>query len=348
MKKLLLIGTGSVHTYNYYKLIEGYFDEILLITDAVRSEFSSITPVKGDFSIRNPLKAYQNYLFLKKEIRRFNPDIIHVQQANSTSFLTLKAARKTGIPVIVTAWGSDVLIAPEQSRMIKKMILFNLKNADYLTVDSKNVANKIIERVGKTKNEIIIANFGVEDFYKDVPKENIIYSNRLHQPLYRIDKVLKAFAQFIKNTSEEWKLVIAAVGEETDNLKALAKELNISDHVDFVGWLNNEANFQYYNRAKIFVSIPASDATAISLLEAMSTGCIPVVSDLPANKEWITDRENGVIVQNLNENFLQYALELDEQRTGVLNRNIIQLQGTKEVNRKKFIDLYKKIAIEKL
>jgi len=349
MSKLLLIGSGSsVHTYNYYKLIESYFDEIVLITDVIRSEFDSISPVKGDFSIRNPIKAYKNYLFLKKKIRQFNPDIIHVHQANSTSFLSIKAAQKSGIRVIVTAWGSDVLITPEQSRLINKMIIYNLKNADYLTADSKNVATKIIERVGKTKNEIVIANFGVDNFYKNEPKKNIIYSNRLHKKLYRINTVLKAFSRFIKDKTEEWKLVIAAKGEETDNLKTLARELKISDKVEFVGWLNKEANYKYYNSAKIFVSIPESDATAISLLEAMSAGCIPVVSNLPANKEWITDRENGIIVKNLNENFLQKALDPDMQKAAEINKDIISRHGTKEVNRKKFIDLYKKILSEKL
>jgi len=347
MSKLLLIGSGSVHTYNYYKLIDGFFDEIQLITDVVRPEFGSITPVKGDFSIRNPIKAWQNYKFIKKQNKQFNPDIIHVHQANSTSFLSLKATQKTGIPVIVTAWGSDVLIAPEQSKLINRMVIYNLKNADYLTADSKNVVNKIIDRVGKTKNEILIANFGVDDFYKNVPKENIIYSNRLHNKLYRIDDVIKAFSRFIKDNKEKWKLVIAGEGSYTDNLIALAKELKISDTVEFVGWLDKEENYNYYNRAKIFVSIPESDATAISLLEAMSAGCFPVVSDLPANREWITDGQNGIIVKDLNENFLHKAVMIDMQKAVAINQELIRKHGTKEVNRKKFVELYQKILAKK-
>jgi L-malate glycosyltransferase len=347
MGKLLLIGSGSVHTYNYYKLIENYFDKILLITDVIRPEFGSIVSAKGDFSIRKPIKAYKNYLFIKNKIRQFNPDIIHVHQANSTAFLSLKAARKSGIPVIVTAWGSDVLIAREQSRLIKKMIFYNLKNADYLTADSKYVASKINEQVGETKNEIVIANFGVDDFYQKIPKENIIYSNRLHNKLYRIDDVIKAFFRFTKTNTDDWKLVIAGEGSETENLKKLVKELQISDKVEFVGWLNKEENHKYYNKAKIFVSFPESDATAISLLEAMQAGCFPVVYDLPANREWIDDGENGIIVKDLNENFLQIALMSDFQKAMAINQELIQMHGTKEVNKNKFFELYKKILPKK-
>ena len=35
---------------------------------------------------------------------------------------------------------------------------------------------------------------------------------------------------------------------------------------------------------------------AVSVLEAMAHGCIPLLSDLPANRELVQDRQNGWIV----------------------------------------------------
>ena len=69
-------------------------------------------------------------------------------------------------------------------------------------------------------------------------------------------------------------------------------------------------------------------------------GCIPVLSDLPANKEWINDGENGIIVHSLDENFIERALQLDRDKVVSTNEKIIQEKGTKEANRKKFIQLY--------
>ena len=46
----------------------------------------------------------------------------------------------------------------------------------------------------------------------------------------------------------------------------------------------------------MFISLPESDSVAVSVLEAMAYGCIPLLSDLPANRELVRDGENGVIV----------------------------------------------------
>lgn len=99
-------------------------------------------------------------------------------------------------------------------------------------------------------------------------------------------------------------MIIAATGEETDALKLLVEQLGINEQVQFAGWVNKVQNAEFYSNAKIFVSIPESDATAISLLEAMAYGCVPVLSDLPANREWIEDGKNGIIINLLEENLL--------------------------------------------
>jgi glycosyltransferase involved in cell wall biosynthesis len=343
MKKLLLIGSGTVHTYNYYRLIEGYFDQLRLITDKIIPGNDDIDILEGNFVIRNPIKALANIRFLKKQIRQFNPDIIHVQQANSTAWLTLRAALKSGIPVIVSTWGSDILEFPKKNNLLKRMVIYILKHADAFTADAEIVVDRMKELYPALDKEVTIANFGIEPFYKDIPKENIVYSNRLHRKLYRIDTIIRAFNYFISNQTKEWKLVIAGENVETEKLKKLTNDLGLDQSVEFIGWVDRKINNEYYNKALIFVSIPSSDATAISLLEAMHAGCIPVVADLPASHEWIEDGINGVIVKSLEENFLQRALELDAQKVKSINQEIINKKGLKSVNRDKFIKLYKQI-----
>jgi glycosyltransferase involved in cell wall biosynthesis len=340
MRKLLLISSNTIHTYKYLQLVEDYFDEVLLITNE-KSKVYDYPTVELNFNLK--IKTlFSTVKEIKKQIELFQPSIIHIHQANSYAFFALLACRKSFIPTVLTAWGSDVLLLPKSNFLLKKMVQFNLRNADFLTSDSIYMAQEM-EKIAPLKNRIIIANFGIDVTPTNCEKENIIYSNRLHKKLYRVDKILEAFSLFYTNNNTDWKLVIAATGTETDTLKIKVAELNLEHAIEFVGWIQKEDNEKWYSKAKIWVSIPESDATSISLLEAMACGCIPVVSDLPANREWIQSGLNGIIVNDLESDFISDALKLNLAEAINMNKNRIEKDGTKASNRIKFIQLYQTI-----
>jgi len=339
MKKLMIIGSNSIHVYNYINLVKDYFDEIILITNKKR-EGTSVKTIELDFHLKlsSRLKTVAK---IKKLIQEYAPSIIHIHQVNSYAYYSLLAARKSSVPKILTAWGSDILLSPKNSFLLKKMVQFNLRHADFFTSDSEFMAEEMRSLLPRRKLDILIANFGIEIIEKDLLKENIIYSNRLHKKLYQIESVINAFKLFLENSIDKsWKLVIAATGEETNNLKSMVEHLNLKGNVEFVGWVDQEKNVEYYSKARLFVSIPESDATSISLLEAMAYGCIPVLSDLPANREWIDDGKNGIIVNSPSENIFERALKLNISEVASINKRIIIEKGTKVANKKKFIQLY--------
>ncbi len=335
----MIIGSNSIHVYNYINLVKDYFDEIILITNKKR-EGTEVKTIELDFHLKlsSRLKTVAK---IKKLIQEYAPSIIHIHQVNSYAYYSLIAARKSSVPKILTAWGSDILLSPKKNYLLKKMVQFNLRHADFFTSDSEFMAEEIRSLLPRRKLDILIANFGIEIIEKDLLKENIIYSNRLHKKLYQIESVINAFKLFLENSIDKsWKLVIAATGEETNNLKSMVEHLNLKGNVEFVGWVDQEKNVEYYSKARLFVSIPESDATSISLLEAMAYGCIPVLSDLPANREWIDDGKNGIIVNSPSENIFERALKLNISEVASINKRIIIEKGTKVANKKKFIQLY--------
>jgi len=339
MKKLLIIGSNSIHVYNYINLVKDYFDEIILITNKKR-EGTDVKTIELDFHLKLSSRV-KTVAKIKNLIQEYAPSIIHIHQVNSYAYYSLLAARKSSVPKILTAWGSDILLSPKKNCLLKKMVQFNLRHADFFTSDSEFMAEEMRSLLPKRKLDILIANFGIEIIEKDLLKENIIYSNRLHKKLYQIESVINAFKLFLENSIDKsWKLVIAATGEETDNLKSMVEHLNLKGNVEFVGWVDQDKNVEYYSKARLFVSIPESDATSISLLEAMAYGCIPVLSDLPANREWIDDGKNGIIVNSPSENIFDRALKLNMSEVASINKRIITEKGTKVANKKKFIQLY--------
>lgn len=344
MRKLLLVSSNTIHTYKYLQLVEDYFDEILLITDEKSAVYNYPTiELSFNLKVKNLFSTVKQ---IKKQIADFQPTVIHIHQANSYAFYALLASRKTKIPTILTAWGSDILVIPKSNFLLKKMVQFNLKTADFLTSDSTFMAAEM-KKLAPSINKILIANFGIDVTPINCPKENIVYSNRLHKKLYRVDKIIEAFARFKQNNErKDWRLVVAATGNETESLKDKVNELCLTDDVEFVGWIQKEDNEQWYSKAKIWVSIPESDATSISLLEAMACGSIPVVSDLPANREWIQSGVNGIVVEDLESDFISDALLLNQEEAIELNKQRIDQDGTKEANREKFLKLYQKIIKE--
>ena len=194
-------------------------------------------------------------------------------------------------------------------------------------------------------------NFGVQNFPQQLDmskKDNVILSNRLHKPLYNIDKIIIAFAQLLANPKySHYILIIAATGSNTNKLTQLVDDLKINSQVNFIGMVDYTTLQKYYLQAKLFVSIPDSDSASLSALEAMSFGCYPILSNLPANLEYIIDEINGTICQNSNNltGDMAKALELIDNHneyTKIANFNyaLVSQKAVFNNNIKKFIELY--------
>ena len=105
-------------------------------------------------------------------------------------------------------------------------------------------------------------------------------------------ELLEAFAMLVKDHTD-WRLAIAGGGPEKDNLAQLAFDLNISERVDFLGVVEDLA--PVYAQASIFVLPSRYEGTPNALLEAMSSGLAPIVSDgSPGPLEIIAEGEAGL------------------------------------------------------
>lgn len=322
-RQIALVGSNSIHTIRYLKAIAPYFNTVVFITNKTPIESTTTTwPTNiviytADFR----LKHFSSHKKIANILLTHKINLVHIHQANSYAYHTIKATKRSGIncKVILTTWGSDILVLPKANLLFKLLVKYNLANSNIVTSDSLYMSAKIRELVPKVK-EIHTINYGIQHLPPlcDISqKENIIFSNRLHKPLYNVDKVIIGFDQLLKTGQEfaDYQLVVAASGTESEHLNELVNRLGIENKVMFLGMISYTELTTWYNRAKIFISIPNSDATSMSLLEALGHGCYPIVSNIPANLEWVIDEVNGTICQN------NQQLDLDMAKT---IRNISQ------------------------
>jgi glycosyltransferase involved in cell wall biosynthesis len=115
------------------------------------------------------------------------------------------------------------------------------------------------------------------------------------EPPYRADRVLACFAQ-VAASRPEARLVVANDGSLAASLQRQVGTLGLTARVQFVGRLDAQTQANWYARSRWFFSLPETDSVSVSVLEAMAHGCIPLLSDLPANRELVRDGDNGLIV----------------------------------------------------
>jgi len=333
-KKLLVVGSNTIHTYNFIDLVKEYFDEVLLLTNTIRED-TPYEVVELDFRLR----SFQTIKKIKKIAHTFEPTHIHVHQANSYAFLTFMALRNSHAQKVLNAWGSDILLNPKKGFFFRQMVKFSLKQSDIVVADSDTVLYeaKLLVPDIKTKN----INFGIKFLECSEKKENIIYSNRLHKSLYNIDKIIFSFQKFVKQ-HPEWKLVIAGSGDNTGSLQVLIDDLGLVDKVEFVGFLDNKTNFAYYCKSKIYVSIPSSDSISLSLVEAVVSGCIPFVSNLSANRELVENNRNGFIEDNLEDIDFSKYMQIETEHFKK-TRERLKVTFSKEYNKKCYFEIYDEV-----
>ena len=336
--KILVIGPSSTHVSRYIDLVAGLCNEIIYVGEAPIVNPNIKTTHLINFRSINPLHIISNSKKLKRIILDEKASVIHIHQINRVAFFAARILSKLKTKFVVTAWGSDVLVIPNQNAIFKKMTQKVLNTAACITADSNEMIDSI-KTLSNNKN-VELVYFGVDPIAA-LPKEKIIFSNRALFKLYQIDAVIKEFASFVK-TASDWKLIIGGKGEELQNLKSLVKDLALEDKVEFVGWLSREDNISYYQRATIYVSLPTSDGTSVSLLEAMSAGCIPVLSDLTVSYEWIENKKNGIIKCD-NENAFVSALNLDLNKAQTINSKIIVTKATGQITTKMFESIYQNL-----
>ena len=90
--------------------------------------------------------------------------------------------------------------------------------------------------------------------------------------------------------------MVANDGSERAGMERWVQQEGLQQRIRFVGRLSAAEQALQYDQAQWYISQPQSDSVAVSVLEAMAHGCVPLLSDLPANHELVRDGDNGWIV----------------------------------------------------
>lgn len=367
MRICYIASLGSTHTERWLKYFADIGHDVHLITSSANVSNSSANNVRLHILKRfGPHTRIINYLInsmqievqFNKIIKNIKPDIIH---AHSIMDTTLLGAISGFHPFVVTPWGSDVLIAPKESKISKWIVKYVLNKADLITCDAEHIKEPLIE-LGANPDRIRLIYFGVDTQKfkpgeKDerlrvglgIPDSPTIISLRRLNPIYDIESLINAIPIVLKNIPEA-KFLIVGKGSQEKELNSLAKLLGILDSVKFVGAIPNDELPRYITSADIYVSTSLSDAgLAASTAEAMACGLPVIITDFGDNKKWVEDGVNGFIIplkdpKSLAEKII-YLLKNEDVRKefGRKNRKIIEEKNDYYKEMGKMEEIYKEL-----
>jgi glycosyltransferase involved in cell wall biosynthesis len=246
----------------------------------------------------------RRYLFaipgLARLIRRTRPGLVHASFISSYGLMTALATtlvRSTGVrqPVVQSALGSDLLVAPGRSRIKKWLATLTLRRADLVTINSASL-REVVERLApKARTHRFV--WGPERHLLESPRQpaRLALSTRRMEPDMRVDLVVTAWRRaraIAPEALEGWRLVVTHEGSQSARVHEAAAN---DPTIEFVGVLPYDELQRTLLRARIMISSPTSDATSAALMDAFAAGLVPVVNAIPGTLEWV-DRAVGEIV----------------------------------------------------
>ena len=287
---------------------------------------------------------------LRRIARDFQPDVV---SAHFVPNYGVMAALTGSGPWVLSTWGSDIMSVPDKSTFHRRRTQYVLDRAPWVTSDAQ-VLTERIRSFGVPSDHILTFPYGVDTslFAAGGPPPEpgpLIVTNRKLESLYRVDVVVDAFPA-VREALPDAALTVAGDGSEKMHLERRAETGTAAARIRFVGGVEHAHMPALLREHHLYVSTSPEDTTSVSLLEAMAVGLFPVVTDIPANREWIVDGENGRLVPPGEATRLAVAL-IDawrdsalRERARVKNAEIIATRGRWDQSMRSIHELFDRLS----
>jgi glycosyltransferase involved in cell wall biosynthesis len=279
---------------------------------------------------------------IRRKVKEINPEFISTYYLSSYGFIgaLVKGNAKLAHCVV----GSDVMITPERSRIMKWITLWSLRRADFVMSVSQTMTEKLVKKFGLPAEKIITQQYGVADWVLNYPSQEKSFemvSTRQWIANSNIDCFLKLLGA-VANAPKTGVVGRVVPGSE-DLGREIEQQCSSIANCEVLPFMPFEKVIDTVAKSKFLISLTSSDGAPLSVMEAMAMGTVPILSDIAPNREWVTHLENGILLP-LND-FKEAALRLnvglnlsDEQLQAMINKNrkMILERGSFTRNMRKF------------
>lgn len=351
LRILFFADAASVHTRRWVASMVERGAEAIVITRSPAEvpgarEVIAIAPGQDKASWFKALPEVRRVA--RRVAARFKPHLVHGHYV--TSYGLWAAACGLRQPKVLTAWGSDILVTPRESRLMRMIVRWSLRRADLITADSIEMVDEIASYHPSAPVHQILWGADTGKFLPAPPAPDFeVVSLRVWEPNYNIDLVIEAFARFVSlRPHSQARLHLLGGGPMQGALEERVAALRLLQQVRFHGRLGDVAMIEAIQRCRVSVSVPTSDATSVSVLESMACGLPIIASDLPANRQWVDSRGGWLTPVRDIDALTQALLDAHDDPTaatlkGVHNRRRIEREASRRGQMDRMWQLYMQI-----
>ena len=242
-------------------------------------------------------------------VRRHRPDVVYaasIHFVGSIVAAVLSILTRTPLVTAVHLAGIDHL--PRRVRWLTALYertfgwMILRRSASVLAV-SEAAAEHAVRRGARPDRLTVVANGVDAELFRPTPGHDappvIAVVGRLVE-----NKGTLETADAIRGLDAEVKVVFAGSGPLEHELR---ERCAADDRLEWIG--QTDAVHEVLGPADIFVRYSTTEGQSLAVLEAMACGCAVVVSDIPANRELVTDGVNGLVVPLGDVDALREAIE---------------------------------------
>jgi glycosyltransferase involved in cell wall biosynthesis len=210
-------------------------------------------------------------------------------------------------PYAVTLWGSDIYVGPRRWRAVRILARLSLRSADLVMGDSEDLL-LAAQKLSAPRDRTELIGWGVDTTRfsgGEAPAElrsrlglegrRVVFSPRAINRLYRQNVVLGALAQLPADVA----VVMSRYNADAPEVEAIERQaasLGLSDRLVIVDGIAHAEMPDFLRLADVVVSVPVSDATSVTILEALACERQVVAADLPSVREWLEELDPASMV----------------------------------------------------
>lgn len=319
MKIALLAAAHKSHPWRWARFLADVGHDVVLCSDTPPVEgmdYSGIRIRRPQWSLLQKIEVFKlrggrwannihKWRAWKPIIEEEKPDVLHAHEALAYGPML---AHFPDYPKILTPWGPDMEALAGDDQEVARLVRQGLESADLISTNAPGLEEHWSRLSGLPAEKFRLFSWGVDsEEFSPAPAEKqreirqrlgipqearVVLSPRLAQPIYQVDRIMEGWGM---GKWEKARLVVlraGAVRESWEELLALREKLADDSILMVDEYLNSQDLAALYSTASATVMIPKTDLLAMSLLEAMACGSLPIVAPLPCYLTALSDVED--------------------------------------------------------